>query len=207
MVRTVMKSVKAGNRELIPSKVVCVGRNYTRHIEELGNERPEKMVIFNKPNSSLSDTLRYFGPDTRFECELCLLMENSSVAALGLGLDLTHAGIQNDLKSKGLPWERAKAFDGSAVMSEFIAIDNLSENILFELRLNGTVAQRGESSGMIYDITQIIEEIESFMTLEDGDIVMTGTPEGVGNYRRSDRFDATLTIDGRSVLECSWIAR
>ena len=197
-------SIRFGDRDVLPSKVVCVGRNYVEHIEELGNEMPENMVLFNKPNSAVTATLNYFGPETRFEGELCLLIEGGAITGLGFGLDLTHADIQNRLKAKGLPWERAKSFDGAAVLSSFIPFDGALEEIRFELYRNGALAQHADYHLMIYKPLEILEEIQSFMTLEDGDIVMTGTPKGVSTYERGDRFEAVLYQGDSEILRQEW---
>ena len=119
-----MNTVVVGNRVVVPSKVVCVGRNYVAHIKELNNEIPEDMVLFIKPNSAISDVLKSFHHEAiHYEAELCFLFEGGVFIAVGLGLDLTKRSLQSELKAKGLPWERAKAFDGSAVMSQFIPIN------------------------------------------------------------------------------------
>ncbi len=200
-----MNTVRFGNRLIAPSKVVCIGRNYVEHIQELGNEIPENMVVFNKPNSSVTDTLRYFGPETRFEGELCLLIQGGSVAGIGFGLDLTHAEIQNRLKAKGLPWERSKAFDGAAVLSDFIPYDGPLESLRFELYRDGALAQHADYNLMIYKPQQMLEEIQSFMTFEDGDIVMTGTPKGVDTYRRGEHFEAVVYTGEKELLSAEWI--
>ncbi|WP_353661432.1 fumarylacetoacetate hydrolase family protein [Hydrogenimonas sp. SS33] len=199
-----MKSVLFENAAVTPSKVVCVGRNYVAHIRELGNEMPEKMVLFCKPNSAISDRLRYFTPDTRFEGEICLLMGEGRIAGVGFGFDLTHAHIQNDLKRKGLPWERAKAFDGSAVFSPFVRVPENLSGIGFRLWRNGTLAQEGDYSLMIYKPETIVEEIRTFMTLKKGDIVMTGTPKGVCSYEAGDRFRAELFDADGILLQKEW---
>ena len=202
-----MKQIDFNGEKRTPSKVFCIGRNYVEHIEELGNEMPENMVIFNKPNSSVTDTLRFFTPETRFEGELCLLIERGAIAGLGFGLDLTHADLQNRLKSKGLPWERAKAFDGAAVLSDFIPFTGPMENLRFELYRNGALAQQADYHLMIYKPLEMLDEIQSFMTLEDGDIVMTGTPKGVSTYKRGDRFEAVIFDEDRELLRTEWSCR
>ena len=202
-----MQTVTFQDRIVTPSKIVCVGRNYVEHIEELGNEMPENMVLFNKPNSALSSTFRYFGPNTRFEGEICLLVENGDIAGVGFGFDLTHADIQNYLKSKGLPWERAKAFDGSAVFSRFTTAPKELKEIGFRLFRNGRPAQEAHYELMIYKPRKIIEEIGSFMTLEDGDIVMTGTPKGVSTYKKGDLFKVELFSAEETLLTESWRVR
>ena len=202
-----MKSVSFRGEPATPSKVVCIGRNYVEHIEELGNEMPENMVVFNKPNSAITETLSWFHPETRFEGEICLLMESGSIAGVGLGLDLTHAHIQNRLKARGLPWERAKAFDGAAVLSPFVPFGGQIEELRFELDRNGARAQEGGYELMIYKPEEMIREINSFMSLEDGDIIMTGTPKGVSVYERGDRFEGRLYEGERLLLEVSWECR
>ena len=202
-----MNSVIFEDREITPSKVVCVGRNYVEHIKELDNEMPSNMVLFNKPNSAISQRLKYFQADTRYEAEISLLIEKGAISAIGLGLDLTHANTQNYLKSKGLPWERAKAFDSSAVFSHFIPLgDNSIEDVKFELYINNELRQFGDYSLMIYKPSEIIKEITSFMSLEDGDIIMTGTPKGVGVYNRGDIFVGKLLFGKEIALEVVWEA-
>jgi len=202
-----MKKINFNNQTITPSKVVCIGRNFVEHIEELGNEIPEDMVIFNKPNSAISNSLEFFGDDCRFEAELCLLIENSKIVGLGLGLDMTHAKIQNKMKEKGLPWERAKAFDGSAVLSDFVSFDEDISNISFELYINDTLTQHADYSLMMYKPDEIVDEVSNFMTLEDGDIIMTGTPKGVGYYTKGDTFTANLYNNDTLLLNVSWIAK
>ena len=201
-----MNKVTYEEKSVAPSKVVCVGRNYVEHIEELGNEMPEHMVLFNKPNSAISDRLRTFGPETRFEGELCFLVEDGELAGVGFGLDLTHADIQNRLKAKGLPWERAKSFDGAAVLGPFIPFTGAVEDLHFTLLRNGEIAQKANTNLMIYKPAEILAEIQSFMSLEDGDIIMTGTPKGVSTYEKGDRFEATVYEGEKELLRVSWIA-
>ncbi len=202
-----MNTITFGERTLTPSKVVCIGRNYVEHIEELGNEIPENMVIFNKPNSAITPTLSYFGEHCRFEGEICLLIEGGKAVGVGFGLDLTHAEVQNHLKAKGLPWERAKSFDGSAVLSAFVPIDGDLSRIAFEMRINRARVQHASYDLMMYKPAEMIAEIGRVMTLEDGDIIMTGTPKGVGYYAPGDRFEAVV-MDGDAVLLATeWTAR
>ncbi|WP_456433759.1 fumarylacetoacetate hydrolase family protein [Nitratifractor sp.] len=202
-----MHTVTFGSRRVTPSKIVCVGRNYVAHIEELGNEMPDSMVLFNKPNSALTDTLRYFTPQTRFEGELCFLIKGGRIAGVGFGFDLTHADVQNRLKAKGLPWERAKAFDGSAVMSPFVPFDGDWSGLGFTLRRNGAIVQEATCERMIYKPDAILAEIGTFMTLEDGDVVMSGTPEGVSTYEAGDRFEVVVYRGKEELLHHSWICQ
>ncbi|MBB1268186.1 fumarylacetoacetate hydrolase family protein [Shewanella sp. SR44-3] len=180
-----------------PSKLVCIGRNYAEHIQELGNEIPDDMVVFLKPNSAISQTLNAFSQETiHYEAELCFMVKDGKFSAVGLGLDLTKRQLQGQLKAKGLPWERAKAFDGSAVFSEFTALEPSlplsSLNWCFELTLDGERLQWGDSELMLYTPQQILTAISEFMTLEDGDIVMTGTPKGVGELKVGGEYRASL---------------
>ena len=183
-----MKTINFNNKTITPSKVVCIGRNYVEHIKELNNETPDTMVVFNKPNSAISDELFYISEDTRFEGEICFLIEGGEIAGIGFGLDLTKADIQNKMKKKGLPWERAKAFDNSAVLSKFVALNCDISQLKLELYINEKLIQFADYDLMIYKPKEMLEEIKTFMSLEDGDIIMSGTPKGVGNYKVGDIF-------------------
>ena len=199
-----MKHIKYNKEIITPSKVICIGRNYVEHIKELNNETPDTMVVFNKPNSAISDELYYFSEDTRFEGEICFLILDNKISGIGFGLDLTKANIQNKMKSKGLPWERAKSFDASAVLSEFIPFDGDLTELKLELYINGTLVQFANYDLMIYKPIEMIEEIQSFMSLEDGDIIMSGTPKGVGNYRVGDIFIGKIYSNDKLLLESKW---
>ena len=190
---------------LTPSKVVCVGRNYVEHIKELNNEMPEEMVIFNKPNSAISSKL-YFFEDCRFEGEISFLIIDKKIQGVGFGFDLTIESIQNRLKSKGLPWERAKAFDKSAVFSRFVKCNEDLSNLQMKLYKNGDLVQFADIDLMIYKPDEIIKEVSSFMTLEDGDIIMSGTPKGVGRYQRGDKFEAHIYQNDKLILKESFVA-
>ncbi len=202
-----MKTVSYKNKDFKVSKVVCIGRNYVEHIEELGNEIPSSMVVFNKPNSAISDRLYYFSEECRFEGEICFLIRNSKIDAVGFGLDLTHADIQNHLKSKGLPWERAKAFDNSAVLSEFVALREDIETLGMKLFINDKLIQFATYDLMMYKPDTMLSEIESFMTLEDNDIIMSGTPKGVGTYSVGDRFVGQVFSGKTLLVEKEWIVK
>ncbi len=196
------------NKECItPSKVVCIGRNYVEHIKELNNETPDTMVVFNKPNSAITNTLQYFTPDTRFEGEICFLIEDKKIAGIGFGLDLTKANIQNKIKEKGWPWERAKAFDGSAVFSEFVKFDGKITDLKLELYINDTLIQYATYDLMIYKPQQMLEEIQTFMSLENGDIIMSGTPKGVGTYNKDDLFIGKVYEKDKLIVEQNWIVK
>jgi 2-keto-4-pentenoate hydratase/2-oxohepta-3-ene-1,7-dioic acid hydratase in catechol pathway len=199
-----MKTVKYLDEEVEVSKVVCIGRNYVEHIEELGNEIPSSMVVFNKPNSAISDTLYYFSEHCRFEGEICFLIRNSRIEGVGFGLDLTHADIQNRLKAKGLPWERAKAFDHSAVLSAFVPLEKGLETLGMKLYINGKLVQFATYDLMMYKPHTMLSEITSFMSLEENDIIMSGTPKGVGTYRVGDRFRGQVFSGDTLLLEAEW---
>lgn len=199
-----MNTIKCNNSKITPSKLICIGRNYVEHIKELDNETPDTMVIFNKPNSSITNTLKYHTDDTRFEGEICFLIKNKQIDSIGFGLDLTKANIQNFMKSKGLPWERAKSFDGSAVLSEFVPFDSNIKDLRLELFVNGELVQFANYDLMIYKPQEIIEEISSFMSLEDGDIIMSGTPKGVNTYKVNDKFTGKIYDKDKLLIESTW---
>lgn len=199
-----MNTIRFDNALLSPSKVVCIGRNYVEHIYELNNEIPSAMVVFNKPNSAITDTLRFISPDTRYEGEICFLIMGGHIAGIGFGLDLTKGSIQNHLKAKGLPWERAKGFDGSAVLSPFIPLNVPLQSLKMTLHINGTLIQEATYDLMIYKPLEMIEEIKSFMSFEDGDIIMSGTPKGVNTYALGDEFVGRIYSNEQLLVENQW---
>lgn len=203
-----MNTVQLGGRAVSPSKIVCVGRNYVEHIEELGNSVPEEMVVFVKPNSAIGDRLADAagGEPLHYEGEICLLVEQGGFAAVGFGLDLTRRGLQSRLKAHGLPWERAKAFDGAALFGAFVPLPPGETELAVELAINGAIVQRGDTGMMLYRPPAILAELRSFMSLEDGDIVMTGTPAGVGAVRAGDRFEGRILAGGRELVTAAWTA-
>ena len=194
-------------RTIRPSKVVCVGRNYVEHIEELNNEIPSSMVLFNKPNSAICDTLYFIDEDSRFEGEICFLIEGGEIEGVGFGLDLTKAKVQNYLKSKGLPWERAKAFDRSAVFGDFVKFDGDIKTLVMKLFINDKLIQEANYELMIYKPDQILDEISTFMSLEDGDIIMSGTPKGVGSFSIGDHFKGEIYSDGELLVRSEFIVK
>lgn len=205
-----MKTVQLEAEPIAPSKIVCVGRNYLEHIQELGNETPDDMVIFNKPNSSISQTL-YAARDEEplhYEGEICFMVRANRLHALGFGLDLTRRELQSKLKGKGLPWERAKAFDGAACFSDFVSFDgNAPESLSLQLEINGELRQQGGYPLMMYKPVQILEGILRFMSLEDGDLIMTGTPKGVGRVQPGDRFRGSIRAGDRVLVSREWLAQ
>ena len=204
-----MQAILVEGEEVYPSKIVCVGRNYFAHIEELGNEFPDKMVLFNKPNSAISDILRsqVDGEALHYESELSFVVRAGELAAVGFGLDLTKRDLQSELKSKGLPWERSKAFDGSALFSAFVRPPARLDKLVLELRVDGELRQSGGVDLMIHKPEEILEEVKAYATLEDGDVIMTGTPAGVGAIHTGQRFDAAVRASGRMLTGETWVAQ
>ncbi|MEY2692492.1 MAG: hypothetical protein RIT03_882 [Bacteroidota bacterium] len=191
-------------------KIICIGRNYVKHIEELQNERPAEPVVFMKPDSAVllkqhPFVIPAFSDDIHHEVEL--LVKISKVGKyidakfahqyydeIGLGIDFTARDLQQQLKDKGLPWEKAKAFDGSAVIGEFRSKKLFSslENINFELKKNGETVQKGNSSLMLWPIDELVAHVSQFFTLKIGDIIFTGTPEGVAKVSPNDVLEGFL---------------
>ena len=198
-----MNSIVIGEKLINPSKVVCIGRNYVDHIKELNNETPDNMVFFIKPNSSISQQLKF--PENfsscHYEAEISFLIEENSISAVGFGLDLTLREVQSKLKEKGLPWERAKAFDGSAVFSNFVPFNDDLEKLSVELYINDELKQKGGVDLMINKPHDIIDEARTFMSFEDGDILMTGTPSGVGKFFKDDVFVGKILFEDKVLLE------
>lgn len=191
-------------------KIICIGRNYADHIAELNNERPDEPVIFMKPDSSILRMNRpffipSFSNDLHHEVELVIkidrLGKNISPKfapryynSIGLGIDFTARDLQNKLIAKGLPWEKAKAFDYSAVISnEFIPLDKLdNDNINFRLEINGELRQSGNSKLMIFSFNELIANVSKYFTLKTGDLIYTGTPAGVGPVKINDRLQGYI---------------
>jgi len=188
-----------------PGKVICVGRNYVKHIEELNNEYPQEMVLFQKSASSISRQLIHPVKSCRFEAEICLLIKNKKIHAVGAGLDLTLDKIQNYLKEKGLPWERAKSFKNSVVFTDFIFFDPQTK-LNMKLYKNNTLQQDAQEEKMIYPVKEILSQSEEVFGLEDGDIIMTGTPEGVAHFVIGDSFRIELYADKKLLLTHTWTA-
>lgn len=204
-----MQQITVKDHSVTPSKIVCVGRNYVAHIEELGNEIPEQMVVFNKPNSAISDILHSQVADQplHYESELCFVVNSGKLAAVGFGLDLTKRELQSRLKSAGLPWERAKAFDGSALFSRFVALPKHIEDLSLQLLVDDQVRQSGGVDLMMYKPDDILRELASFTTLEDGDVIMTGTPAGVGSIHTGERFMGRVIARGKALVTAVWVAQ
>ena len=202
-----MRSVTFQKTEIIPNKIVCVGKNYAAHIEEMDSVPSDQMTVFMKPNACISDQLvAYRGEQIHFETEICLLITGSAVAGVGVGLDLTKRATQKRLKDAGLPWERAKAFEGSAVFSPFVETPASLTDLELQLYVDGELRQCGGLRQMLYKPHIILEELCSFIPLEDGDIVMTGTPSGVGPVERDSLFEARLLHAHTELVSASWHA-
>ncbi|EAS41427.1 FAA hydrolase family protein [Photobacterium profundum] len=203
-----MNQITLDGAPITPSKVVCVGRNYVEHIHELGNEVPNEMVLFVKPNSAISSSLLalHNGDELHYEGEISFLYQNGKFSAVAFGIDLTKRSVQNVLKSKSLPWERSKAFNGSAVFSEFVSLQPEASLLALTLSINETLIQEGDTQLMLYKPDEILAEIQSFMALTDGDIVMTGTPRGVGKIIAGDVYTGTVTQNGKPLVSHQWTA-
>lgn len=198
-------------------KIICIGRNYADHARELGNQVPAEPVVFLKPQSAiLSHKHPFYIPDwtqdVHHEIELVVKINrlgktiSESHASryydeVGLGIDFTARDIQTQLKAKGHPWERAKAFDGSAVVGQFMKLTDLGkevQDLQFQLTNRGQVVQEGHTKDMLFSVDRLISEVSKFMTLKVGDLLFTGTPAGVAAVRPQDRLVGTL--EGNDLL-------
>jgi 2-keto-4-pentenoate hydratase/2-oxohepta-3-ene-1,7-dioic acid hydratase in catechol pathway len=200
-----MKFISLDGKKVYPSKIVCIGRNYVDHIKELGNEMPSEPVIFVKPNSAISKTVRCSEVEPiHYEAEITFVVSAGQLAAVGLGLDLTKRELQSRLKSKGLPWERSKCFDGAAVFSSFVACGKDIDQLRLELYINERLIQQGGCELMINKPAAMLLEVGEFMSFEDGDLIMTGTPAGVGVVTRGDQFTGKIFDKDKLLVEASW---
>lgn len=201
-----MNGIQFENKTIFPTKIVCIGRNYVEHIHELGNEVPKEPVFFFKPNSSISSQLVSNTSELiHYETELSFLIMDNELRGLSIGFDLTKREIQASLKQQGLPWERAKAFDRSAVFSNFIPLKDRAEELSFELYINDKLAQKGGSAFMIHKPEEVMRAASTFTSFEDGDIVMTGTPKGVGVLTRGDLYTGRVFTEKTLLLEKTWL--
>lgn len=202
-----MKVVIVDKKQVTPSKIICIGRNYVDHIAELGNEVPDEMVVFLKPNSAISTQLQSFHQEVlHYEAELCFLYQQGKFSAVAIGLDLTKRTLQAHLKAKGLPWERAKAFNGAAVFSDFVLIDEIDNSLSLTLAIDGNLIQAGGVELMMVKPDDILTQLQEFIDLEDGDIVMTGTPKGVGPIVSGSQFIGNVTCQGKTLVCATWLA-
>ncbi|OGR23754.1 MAG: acylpyruvase [Desulfuromonadales bacterium GWD2_54_10] len=212
-----MKTAKipATNQEFPIGKIVCLARNYAEHARELGNETPAAPVLFMKPSSSvIADNgavrIPAWSQECHYEVELAVLIGKTSrkvpveaamehVAGYGVAIDMTLRDVQNQLKAKGLPWEIAKGFDSACPLSDFVPAATIPDPHNLELRLsvNGELKQNGTSSDMIHRVPQIVSYISGIFTLEPGDVILTGTPAGVGPVQAGDTMAAEISAVGR----------
>ena len=184
-------------------KIICIGRNYAKHIEELANERPENPVVFLKPDSAILPKknpffIPPFSNDIHYEVEVLVKINkvgkhisekfaHKYYDEIGLGIDFTARDVQQECKMKGLPWEKAKAFDGSAVVGEFYPKEQFDlANLKFQLTQNEAIVQDGNTNEMLWKIDELISYVSQYFTLKKGDLIFTGTPAGVGNVSEND---------------------
>lgn len=184
-------------------KIICIGRNYAKHIEELANERPTNPVVFMKPDSAILPKrnpffIPPFSNDVHHEVEILVKINkvgkhiqqkfaHKYYDEIGLGIDFTARDVQSKCKEKGLPWEKAKAFDGSAVIGEFYPKSEFNlEEIKFQLLKNDEVVQDGNSTAMLWKIDELIAYVSQYFMLKKGDIIFTGTPSGVDKVEEND---------------------
>ncbi|CAM3855604.1 fumarylacetoacetate hydrolase family protein [Flavobacterium cucumis] len=198
-------------------KIICIGRNYADHISELNNERPTEPVIFMKPDSAILPNknpfvIPAFSNDIHHEVEILVKIckvgkhidakfAHKYYEEIGLGIDFTARDVQSKLKEKGLPWEKAKAFDHSAVIGAFTSKKNYSslENINFELKSNGAIVQEGNTNLMLWKIDELISYVSQYFTLKIGDIIFTGTPKGVAKVNEGDVLEGF--IEGKAMFK------
>ncbi len=191
-------------------KIICIGRNYASHIAELKNERPDEPVIFLKPDTAiLANKFPFvippFSNDVHHEVELLVKINrvgkhidakfaHKYYDEISVGIDFTARDVQQKLKDKGLSWEKAKAFDGSAVIGDFLSkkLFTSLENINFELAKNGAIVQQGNTSQMLWKVDEIISYVSQFFTLKIGDIIFSGTPQGVAAVQPNDVLEGFL---------------
>ena len=191
-------------------KIICIGRNYAEHIEELNNEKPIEPVIFIKPDSAVLPKEQHFyipefTNEVHYELELIVKIKKvgKHIAEkyapkyydeISLGLDFTARDLQNELKSKGLPWEKAKGFDGAAVIGKWISKSQFKDlqDLNFSLKRNGEVVQNSNTSLMLWKIDELIAYISRFFMLKKGDVIFTGTPAGVGKISANDYLSGIL---------------
>ena len=191
-------------------KIICIGRNYTEHIAELKNERPTEPVVFMKPDSAIllkqhPFVIPEFSNDIHHEIEIVVKINkvgkyiepkfaHKYYEEVTVGIDFTARDLQSKLKEKGLPWEKAKAFDGSAVVGEFLDKSQFSslENLTFELTNNNKTVQKGNSSFMLWQIDELIAYVSQYFTLKIGDLIFTGTPAGVAAVAEDDVLEGFL---------------
>lgn len=205
-----MHTIKLEGQDIPVGKIVCIGRNYAEHIKELGNQTPDKPVIFIKPASALVNSggtvvIPEHSDDCHHEIELAVLIGKVAkdvavdvaldhVSGYAVALDLTLRDVQSTQKSKGLPWEIAKAFDTSCPLSDFVPASEIADpqNLQLKLTVSGEVRQDGNTRHMMRSVAELIAAASSYFTLEEGDILLTGTPSGVGRIVSGDLLEASI---------------
>lgn len=198
-------------------KIICIGRNYAEHAKEMNSPVPTEPVFFLKPDTAiLKDGQPFFLPDfsndVHHEVELVIKISRPGkhieakfahkyYEEIGIGIDFTARDVQAKCKEKGLPWEKAKAFDGSAPIGKFVKKSSFAsmDNIGFHLNINGSTVQKGNTKDLLFSFDQVIAYISRFITLKTGDLIYTGTPEGVGPVKAGDKLEAY--IEGEKLLE------
>lgn len=211
-----MIKVQPAGQEFFPGKIFCIGRNYESHAKELGNSLPEKPVVFMKGRNALhpkGEPIPFpkHGTDLQHEAELVILIGKSGkdipvsdaysyIAGYGLGLDLTLRDVQSVLKKGGLPWEIAKAFDGSAPLGQFAGQVSSVENLEIKCEVNGELRQHGFCRNMIFPVPYLISYLSGIFTLEPGDLIFTGTPEGVGPIHPGDQVKVSISEIGSTLF-------
>lgn len=191
-------------------KIICIGKNYAEHVKEMKSAIPTEPVFFMKPDTAvIKDGQPFYYPDfskeIHHEVELILKINKpgKNIAAefankyydeIGIGIDFTARDLQMQCKEKGLPWEKSKSFDGSAALGEFIDKKKFAamNNINFHLTINGNTVQKGNTKDLLFSFDAVIAYVSKFITLKTGDLLYTGTPEGVGNVKVGDRLEAYI---------------
>lgn len=191
-------------------KIICIGRNYTDHIKELANERLDEPVVFIKPDSAVLPKeqdfyIPEFSNEIHYEVEVLVKIKkvgkhidkkfaHTYYDEVGLGIDFTARDLQSKLKEKGLPWEKAKGFDGAAVIGKWLAKSNFKDlnNLNFSLLKNDVEVQKGNTNLMLWKIDELISHVSSYFMLKKGDVIFTGTPAGVGKIQANDYLSGML---------------
>ncbi len=213
-----MHTVNLDGNNIQVGKIVCIGRNYAEHIKELGNKVPDKPVIFMKPASTIIASgekivIPPYSQNCHHEIELAVLIGKEAkgvcaeealdyVIGYAVALDLTLRDVQNAQKEKGLPWEIAKSFDTSCPLSAFVPVDQITypQKLQLKLTVNGQTRQDGNTSDMMRTIAELISNVSSYFTLEEGDILLTGTPAGVGRICSGDELEASIEKIGTLIV-------
>jgi acylpyruvate hydrolase len=190
--------------------IICIGKNYAAHAKEMGGQVPNDLVFFTKPDiSAVKNSKPFYIPEwsTRMDYEVEIVVKINKVgknieeefahkyySEIGIGIDFTERNIQKELKKEGLPWERAKAFDNAAYFGKFVPMSQIDDikNVNFRLEKNGKIVQQSNSSFMLYPVDTILSEVSKYMTLKIGDLIYTGTPEGIGPVHEGDTLECFL---------------